>query len=100
MTLENWPAVAWESITDAKWLPIFLSSYILFTNVTLMNTVASVIVEHILSTKKTEELENKAKEERALLVQAERLVALFTEIDESGDGRLDEEELQQVVSSG
>ena len=100
MTLEKWPAVAWESMKDVTWVPIILMFYILFTNVTLMRTVASVIAEHILPTAKTEELENKAKVEKEFPVQAERLVALFKEIDENGDGRLDEEELLQVVSSG
>merc|ERR1719399_1638547 len=64
MTLEGWPDIARACNQEAWWLNYFFIPYILFMNVTLLNTIASVIVENVLAISKQEEMAKRAKEEK------------------------------------
>lgn len=92
-TMEFQADIARETFADGPWLALFLLAYVMFTNITLLNTVASVIVDNILSISQTEERSARAEEEKALRKETERLQAIFESLDVDGDGKLTWEEL-------
>merc|ERR1719487_926390 len=92
-TMEFQADIARETFADGPWLALFLLAYVMFTNITLLNTVASVIVDNILSISQTEERSARAEEEKALRKETERLQAIFESLDLDGDGKLTWEEL-------
>merc|ERR1719456_670224 len=92
-TMEFQADIARETFADGPWLALFLLAYVMFTNITLLNTVASVIVDNILSISQTEERSARAEEEKALRKESQKLMKMFESLDTDGDGRLTWEEL-------
>lgn len=82
-TMEFQPDICRESWEDGVWLTFALIAYSGFTNITLLNTVASVIVDNIMTisneNKQAKEAELEAKRQEDIAVQINQ----FFSFDES-----------------
>jgi len=96
-TMEFQPDICRFTWNDGMGLTIFFIFYTLFTNLTLLNIIASVIVENILAIaqKKSQDEYNAQREEREQRTK-EKLKAIFREADKDCNGLLDWEELNPV----
>merc|ERR1719456_120612 len=92
-TMEFQADIARETFDDGPWLTFFFLAYVMFTSVTLMNTIASVIVDNILSISHKEEREEKEQAAVEKAEEEEMLRRLFDSMDVDGDGQLTWEEL-------
>lgn len=93
-TMEFQPDICRETWDDGPWLTIFFLGYTMFTNITLLNTVASVIVEDILRISSEHEREKNEKKQKAEAEKLERqLEHAFTSADLDGDMTLSMDEL-------
>mmetsp|Transcript_37347 Transcript_37347/g.69520 ORF Transcript_37347/g.69520 Transcript_37347/m.69520 type:complete len:521 (+) Transcript_37347:2-1564(+) len=83
-TMEFQPDICRDSWPDGIWLTLALMVYVGFTNITLLNTVASVIVDNIMTisenNKMQKELEKAETKEEELAKQINR----FFTVDETG----------------
>lgn len=94
VTLENWPNIAREAFDQSPLLVLFIIAFIMFTNIMLLNTVASIVVENVLFVAGQEELSRWREHDEQ---QKRRLRNLFDSMDTNQDGALSWAELQQRV---
>lgn len=98
-TMEFQPDICRETWDSGPWLTLFFLAYTMFTNVTLLNTVASVIVENILTISQahTDEMEAR-KEEQEEATRKHAVKCLFDLADRDGDEMICREEIQDDSS--
>jgi len=95
-TMEFQPDICRETWEDGPYLTFFFLAYTMFTNITLLNTVASVIVEDILRISQEHEEEKQAfKSQREAEELSARLEDAFASADSDGDKMLSQSELLQ-----
>jgi len=94
MTLEGWPDIARATLETSPWLTIFYVTFIVVTNITLLNTVAGVLTENVLSTSRKEEDARQLRLERELEEEMHAAGEDLAAMDTNGDGRLDLDELR------
>jgi len=96
-TMEFQPDICRFTWPDGMGLTFFFIVYTLFTNLTLLNIIASVIVENILNiAQKRCEEEYVAQREEHEQQTRDKLKAIFREADKDCNGLLDWEELNPV----
>eukprot|EP00747_Dinoflagellata_sp_TGD_P005029 gnl/TRDRNA2_/TRDRNA2_112694_c0_seq1.p1 gnl/TRDRNA2_/TRDRNA2_112694_c0~~gnl/TRDRNA2_/TRDRNA2_112694_c0_seq1.p1 ORF type:complete len:616 (-),score=123.17 gnl/TRDRNA2_/TRDRNA2_112694_c0_seq1:21-1868(-) len=89
MTLENWPNIARPAQEQSVWLVIFFIVFIMFTNITLMNTVAGVVCENVLCIAAREEEVQKAEVEKKRKDTCKTLREAFAKLDLDRSGSLE-----------
>lgn len=99
MTLEGWPDIARITLDDNPWLTMFYVCFIMLTNVTLLNTVAGVLTENVLTASRTDQLEQELEQERTIEDEILLVGASLAEIDHDGDGMLGFDELREGHST-
>jgi voltage-gated sodium channel len=93
-TMEFQPDICRETWDHGPWLTFFFLAYTTFTNITLLNTVASVIVDNILSISQADQEERKAKEEESLKNETmKRVNSVFGKLDKDSNDRLTREDI-------
>jgi len=93
-TMEFQPDICRETWTYGPWLTIFFLAYTMFTNITLLNTVASVIVENILAIAQQNKDDEKAKLDLELEIQTKaRFSQIFAMVDTDGNRTIDRTEI-------
>jgi voltage-gated sodium channel len=93
-TMEFQPDICRETWAHGPWLTFFFLAYTMFTNITLLNTVASVIVENILSIAQQNQNEEKAKAEADEVEKNhERMQEIYNLLDVDGNKMIDRAEL-------
>jgi len=93
-TMEFQPDICRDTWDYGPWLTIFFLAYTMFTNVTLLNTVASVIVENILSISAQNNEEEKANQKSEMAEENSwSLSNLFDALDGDSDGLIDKAEM-------
>lgn len=93
-TMEFQPDICRDTWDHGPWLTFFFIAYTMFTNITLLNTVASVIVENILSIAQRNDEEQKEKADKLdRIAQQNRLSEIFAMVDEDGNRMIDKEEI-------
>lgn len=93
-TMEFQPDICRDTWDYGPWLTIFFVAYTVFTNITLLNTVASVIVENILSIAQQNQDEIKAKKDaEAAEITRKYIEQLFEMADTDGDRMISKEEV-------
>jgi len=93
-TMEFQPDLCRSTWNDGAGLTTFLIVYTCFTNVTLLNIIASTIVDSILTVSRKMHEEAEAKQEAAAdAAQRARLKDAFLSADRNSDGVLELEEL-------
>jgi len=99
MTMEGWPDIARETLDTSPWLTIFYISFILLTNVTLLNIVAGVLTENVLSTSRQDEARRQEMRDEMLVEEREAVGQELAAMDENDDGMLDLQELRAAEAS-
>jgi len=99
MTLEGWPDIARETMDESPWLTLFYISFILVTNITLLNTVAGVLTENVLSTSRQDAVRRQEQREQLLEEEREAVGEEVATIDQDGNGMLELEELRAAQAS-
>mmetsp|Transcript_48958 Transcript_48958/g.141852 ORF Transcript_48958/g.141852 Transcript_48958/m.141852 type:complete len:600 (-) Transcript_48958:62-1861(-) len=93
MTLEGWPDIARETLDSSPWLTIFYVAFILLTNITLLNTVAGVLVENVLKTSRMDEARQATLQEQKMDMEREAVGEELENLDLNANGLLDLNEL-------
>eukprot|EP00408_Alexandrium_pacificum_P068319 CAMPEP_0171161728 /NCGR_PEP_ID=MMETSP0790-20130122/4219_1 /TAXON_ID=2925 /ORGANISM="Alexandrium catenella, Strain OF101" /LENGTH=585 /DNA_ID=CAMNT_0011626295 /DNA_START=103 /DNA_END=1859 /DNA_ORIENTATION=- len=99
MTLEGWPDIARETLNEIPWLTTFYVCFIILTNITLLNIVAGVLTENVLSTARKEAARQLERKEKVLQAEREWVGEELASLDQNGDGMLDLHELQAAEAS-
>lgn len=100
ITLEGWNDVARYTMKDTIAGPGFVLltiGFILFTNLTLLNLVTGIILDHVMTVSREQQRTQSAKVE---LVQAKTTLVLqdmFLEMDQDDDGEITLEDLRRGV---
>jgi len=93
-TMEFQPHICRQTWNDGVVITLVLIAYTGFTNITLLNVVASVIVENILSiAQKTSAEDELIAKELEMQQEIHSLSTIFMEADRNGTGELEWEEL-------
>jgi len=96
-TMEFQPDICRDTWDYGPWLTFFFLAYTMFTNITLLNTVASVIVENILSIAQQNQDEYKAKRAAEIAEITEKYIGhLFEMADTDGDRMINRHEISAV----
>jgi len=95
-TMEFQPDICRETWSYGPWLTFFFLAYTMFTNITLLNTVASVIVENILSISQANNAEQQAKlETEASRNTHDRMSQVFAMVDLDGNRMIEKSEIEK-----
>jgi len=93
-TMEFQPDICRDTWESGPWLTLFFVAYTMFTNITLLNTVASVIVENILNIAKQNLDDIKAHDDaQQALINDARIARIFKLVDVDGNKMIDKDEL-------
>jgi len=100
-TMEFQPDICrdtWDG--SGPWLTFFFLGYTMFTNITLLNTVASVIVENILTISQQNAEEQKAAKDAEQQEETKlRIADIFEAVDHDGNRTIDRNEIAQGGSA-